>query len=140
MKIYIRNVFVFPIIYLLCVYCAQAEIAVIVHPNHALSELSEKEVKSIFLGKNRAFSNGEIAVPIMLKGDIKDKFTKSYLKKRPNQLTAYWSKLVFTGGGQPPKEVDSSSEMIELIGNNQNMIGFIDSGSINDTVKVVHKK
>ena len=36
-----------------------------------------------------------------------------------------------------PKEVDSDSEVIQLISNNPDLIGYIDKSSVTDSVKVI---
>jgi len=59
------------------------------------------------------------------------------LKKSASQLKAYWSKLLFTGKGTPPKEIGSDAEMVSLVASNPNMIGFVDAAAVNDSVKVV---
>jgi len=64
---------------------------------------------------------------------------KQILNKTESQLKAYWSKLVFSGQGQPPKVVDSSAEMLSLIAANPNMTGFVDVSEVNDSVKVISK-
>lgn len=54
-------------------------------------------------------------------------------------MKAYWSKLVFTGKGTPPQEVPGDAEVKALIGSNPSTIGYIDAGSVDASVKVVHK-
>ena len=56
-----------------------------------------------------------------------------------SQLKAYWSKLVFSGQGQPPKVVESSAEILTLVAANPNMIGFVDAAEVTPNVKVVGK-
>lgn len=114
---------------------ALAEVAVIVHPDNAAT-VSKGEITAIFLGKSKKFSSGSTAVPIGLDGPIKEEFNAKLLGKTSSQLKSYWSKLVFTGKAKPPKSY-STNEMLELIGNNSNMIGFIDKASVTASVKVV---
>lgn len=108
---------------------------VIVHPSNTAS-LDEKSISRIFLGKAKSFPGGGQAVPITLEDATADTFSKKVLNKSPVQLKAYWSKLLFTGKGQPPRVVKNDAEMIELVAANPNMIGFI-SGEGDGTVKVV---
>ena len=64
-------------------------------------------------------------------------FDSNVLSKSGSQLKAYWSKLIFTGKGSPPKEVSNDADVIDLISKNPSMIGYIDAASLNDTVKSV---
>ena len=88
-----------------------------------------------------AGSGGGQAIPINLSSNSPstNEFNEKALNKSNSQLKAYWSKLVFTGKGTPPKEVDSDAEMLSLISNNPSFIGYIDSSAVTDAVKVVAK-
>lgn len=116
----------------------QAGIAVIVNPNLPESQLSDSDVKRIFLGKDTAFPGGEEAIPIENNNasDLYAMFHQKVTRKSPKQLRAYWAKLTFTGKGVPPREV-SSEEVKKLVANNQNIIGYIDTSAVDDSVKVV---
>ncbi|MDT0582774.1 phosphate ABC transporter substrate-binding protein [Brumicola blandensis] len=112
--------------------------AVVVHPENT-SEIDYQLVKRIFLGKETAFSNGEVATVLTHSPDsaLRVEFDEAVLQRRTAAVDAYWSKLVFTGRGTMPKTVSSDQEMIELILQNKNAIGFIDTSSVNSDVKVV---
>ncbi|MFC7002694.1 hypothetical protein ACFQMB_15380 [Pseudobowmanella zhangzhouensis] len=66
-----------------------------------------------------------------------DEFNNKVLGKSSTQLKAYWSKLVFTGKGTPPKEATNDAQVLELIANNPNMIGYLDASALSADVKVV---
>ena len=112
-------------------------VTVIVHPSNAAS-LDKSAISRIFLGKAKSFPGGGPAVPITLDEGTagSEAFNGNVLNKSASQLKAYWSKLVFTGKGTPPKSVANDAEMIALISANPNMIGFIE-GSGDGSVKVV---
>lgn len=118
---------------------ASAEVAVIVHPSNA-NALDKTAITRIYTGKAKSFPDGKQVVPInQADGGTTDAFNKSVLNKSTSQLRAYWSKLIFTGKGAPPKVVNSEAEVIELVSSNPNIIGYIDAASVNDSVKVVAK-
>ena len=48
----------------------------------------------------------------------------------------YWSKLIFTGKGQPPRSAKPGRSQ-KLVANNPNTIAYIDKGSVDSSVKVV---
>ena len=48
------------------------------------------------------------------------------MRKTLPQLNSYWSRLIFTGRGQPPFAVSGNSEVLEFIASNPNMIGYVD--------------
>jgi len=119
---------------------AQAEIAIVVHPSNT-SDVDKTSLSRIFLGKAKSFSAGGQAVPINQteSSAITDEFNSKILKKSESQLKSYWSKLVFTGKGTPPKSVGSDAEVISLVSSNPNLIGYIDAASVTSAVKVVGK-
>lgn len=119
---------------------AFAETVIIVHPdNNAV--LDNKTIKRIFLGKQKSFPSGGEAIPLdQTKGSAaRDAFFGSILEKNEQQTKAYWSRLVFTGKGTPPKVVGDSAAIKEVVANNPSTIGYIDASVVDSSVKVVLK-
>ena len=119
-------------------YSAQAAVDVVVHPSNA-NAIDAGAIKKIFTGKSKSFADGSKALPITQSdgSSATDEFNQKVLNKSSSQLKAYWSKLVFTGKGIPPKDVASDADVLKLISTNPNMIGYVDVGSVNNSVKVV---
>lgn len=115
-----------------------AEVAIIVNPANS-ANLSEEDINGIFLAKMKSFPDGSPAIPINQEQSAESTkvFNEKVVKKTDQQLKAYWSKLVFTGQGTPPKEVNSDAEVIKLVTNNPNIIGYVDSGAVTGGVKVI---
>ncbi|HCU67137.1 MAG TPA: phosphate ABC transporter substrate-binding protein [Rheinheimera sp.] len=119
---------------------AFAEVAVIVHPSNN-NALDEATVAKIFLGREKSFADGKSVVPVSLSetAAASTAFNDTVLKKSSSQLKAYWSKLVFTGKGTPPKEITSDEEMIKLVATNPSLIGYVDASKVDASVKVALK-
>lgn len=117
-----------------------AEVAVIVNKSNNAT-ISTDDIERIFLGKDKSFSDGSSAIPVNLNTSaaVRESFDDKALGKSTNQTKAYWSKLVFSGKGNPPKEVDSEAEMIELVSKNPSVIGYVDASNVTDAVRVVTK-
>ncbi|PCJ16617.1 MAG: phosphate ABC transporter substrate-binding protein [Gammaproteobacteria bacterium] len=118
---------------------AHADIAIVVHPDNPLAQATSAEISKIFLAKTKTYSNGEkIKLLDLEEGDeLRDQFYKMVANKTPSQVKAYWSRLIFTGKGQPPQVLIDSDEIVEAIEENANGIGYIDPESITDSVKVI---
>jgi ABC-type phosphate transport system substrate-binding protein len=118
-----------------------AETAVIVSTSNVNASIDSDIVSRIFLGKTSDFPSGDQAIPVdQDEGSAtRDAFNNSVLGKNSSQLKAYWSRLIFTGKGTPPKEVGDDAAVKSLVAANPNMIGYIDSSAVDDSVKVVHK-
>ncbi len=118
-----------------------AEVAVIVHPSAGFDSLTEDDVSLLFLGKSKSFPNGSAATPVNQNegSAVRDKFNEGVCKKNASQYKAYWSQLVFTGKGTPPKDAGDDAAVKAAVAANPAMIGYIDAGAVDASVKVVFK-
>jgi len=127
----INNLFkVVALVSLLVCSSVQAEIIVVVNNANAAA-LTKNDVSRIFLGKMKKYTPVNMSSGNALRAE----FNKKALKKSSNQVKAYWSKLVFSGKGTPPKELASDAEIKAFVASNPNAIGYIDSASLDGTVK-----
>lgn len=118
---------------------AFADIVVIVSQKNPTQAISQDDVDKIFLGKLKLFPDGSSAIPLDMPANSREKkaFYESAIGKDDSQLRAYWSRIIFTGSGQPPKTVTSEADMLKLVAENPNTIGYIDKSQVNGSVKVV---
>lgn len=118
-----------------------AEVAVVVHPSSGIASLTEDDVSRIFLGKSKTFPNGAAAVPVNQDegAPARDKFNEAICKKNSSQYKAYWSQLVFTGKGTPPKDAGNDAAVKALVAANPNMVGYVDASVVDASLKVVYK-
>jgi len=118
-----------------------AETAVIVATSNGNGAIDKATISKIFLGKTKSFPDGSQAVPIDQNDGsaVRESFNSSLLGKSSSQLKSYWSRLIFTGKGTPPKQLGSDADIKSLVSSNPNMIGYIDSSAVDSSVKVVLK-
>ncbi len=118
---------------------ALADVAVIVHPTNQAA-VSDTDIKNFYLGRQKTFSSGETAILLSLEegNSNRSEFNSKVLGKTDAQLKAFWSKVLFTGKGTPPKDI-SHEEMLKLVATNPNMIGFVDASAVTPDVKVIAK-
>lgn len=118
---------------------AMADVVVVVSANSPVGTLSKSQVEDLFLGKTIRFPDGAVAVAIdQAEGSaVRDEFYDKIFGKSAAQIKAYWSKIIFTGRGQPPQSVSNTIEMMKRISANPNAIGYIDRNMMNDSVKAV---
>ena len=115
-----------------------AELVVVINPANA-NALDAKTVQRIFLGKDKKFADGNESIAINQVADtqIRQDFDQAVLGRSSSQVSAYWSKLVFTGKGIPPKEVANDAEVLDLVSKNLSVIGYVNKASVTDAVKIV---
>jgi ABC-type phosphate transport system substrate-binding protein len=118
---------------------AEADVVAVVSSKSAVTALSKSQVADIFLGKSARFPDGSQAVPIdQAEGTaVRDEFYSKFAGKSAAQIKAYWSKIIFTGRGQPPKAVSNSSETKKVVVANPNTIGYIEQNMVDASVRVL---
>ena len=116
-----------------------AELVVIVSARNPLSALRPEQVVDIFLAQTGRFPGGDevVALDLPLGSPLRDEFYSKVAAKSPALMKAYWTKMVFTGRGQPPRELTNSAAVRKMVADNPSMIGYIDRGALDASVKAV---
>lgn len=118
---------------------AAVELVVIVSSKSPVTALRPEQVADIFLGQIANFPGGLEAVALdqSIGSPERDEFyTKVASKSRP-LVKAYWSKMIFTGRGQPPREIGGSAAVRKMVADNPSLIGYIDKSALDASVKTV---
>jgi ABC-type phosphate transport system substrate-binding protein len=122
---------------------SQAGVAVVVGASSPLagSTMSEDDVNKIFLGKAKDH-NGVQVVPVDQNEGAasRDDFYTNVIKKSEAQLKSYWSRLIFTGKGQAPQVVGADADVKSMVSSNPNLVGYISSGAVDGSVKVLYQQ
>ena len=116
-----------------------AELVVIVSAKSPVTSLRPDQVADIFLAQTGRFPGGEqaVALDLPLGAPLRNEFYSTMAAKSPAMMKAYWTKMVFTGRGQPPRELASSAAVRRMVADNPAMIGYIDRAALDPSVKVV---
>jgi ABC-type phosphate transport system substrate-binding protein len=116
-----------------------ADVVAVVSSKSPITTLSKTQVIDIFLGKRTRFPDGSAAVPIdQVEGSAaRDEFYTRFAAMSAAQLKAFWSKIIFTGRGQPPMAVATSLEAKKLVIANPGAISYINRDLVDGDVKVV---
>lgn len=109
-----------------------ADVAVIVNPANS-EALDANAVSRLFLGKQKGLTPYNLP-----EGNaVRDEFDAKVLGKSSSQLKAYWSKLIFTGGGTPPKQLGDAAAVKAKVASDANAIGYIPADAVDSSVKVI---
>jgi ABC-type phosphate transport system substrate-binding protein len=116
-----------------------ADVVAVVSAKSTVGPLTKSQVADIFLGRVNRFPDGATAIPIDQPegSDARNQFYESFAGKSPAQIKAFWSKIVFTGRGQPPKAVADGAELKKLIAANPTAIGYIEASQVDATVRAL---
>ena len=127
------------VFFLAAMQTASAELVVIVNANASIDSLDKQTVADLFLAKKSSFPDGSDAVPVeqVENSGEREEFHEKVTGKSNHQLTSHWSRLVFSGKGKPPREFDSGAKILQLVSDNPEVIGYVDSSLVTPAVKVV---
>ncbi|WP_295989933.1 phosphate ABC transporter substrate-binding protein [Rugamonas sp.] len=118
---------------------AGPRMVVIVSAHSGLGELRADQVADIFLAQSGRFPDGAEAVALdqPLGSALREEFYMKVAAKSPALMKAYWTKMIFTGRGQPPRELPGSAEVRKMVAANPKLIGYIDRAELDASVKAV---
>jgi len=115
------------------------EFVVVVSPKNPLVSLQQEQVAALFLGQVARFPDGADAqtLDLPLGSAVRDTFYHQVAGKSPAMMKAHWTRMVFTGHGQPPREVAGSIAVRRMVAENPTMIGYIDRHALDASVKAL---
>lgn len=118
---------------------ARAEVVVVVSVENPVESLSRPELVDIYLGRLNTFPNGQSIVPVNQRESSPAylEFYRSYLGRTLAQIKAHWSKLIFSGRGQPPRAVADNKAMAEFVAKNPRAIGYLSHELVDKRLRVV---
>lgn len=118
---------------------ASAELVVIVSARSPAPQLSSEQVAAIFLGQAGRLPDGSevVALDQRIGSGERNQFYQQVTGKTPALLKAHWSKMLFTGRGQPPREAADTASVRRMVADNPSMIGYIDRSALDSSVRPV---
>jgi ABC-type phosphate transport system substrate-binding protein len=118
---------------------AMADVVAVVAARSPVTALTRNQVLDIFLGRVNRYPDGTNASPIdqAAGSTLRDEFYSKVAGQTSAQMLAYWSKIIFTGRGQPPPTVANDAEMKKRIRDNPAAIGYIDRAMVDESLRIV---
>ena len=118
---------------------ASAELVVIVSARGPAQALNSDQIAAIVLGQSGRFPDGAEAVALdqRIGSQERNQFYQQVAGKTPALLKAHWSKMVFTGRGQPPREAPDNTAVKRMVADNPAMIGYIERSALDASVRPV---
>lgn len=105
---------------------AAEEMAVVTAAKGPIVTLERDTAEQLYLGRRSVLADGQ---PVQLldlpAGPERDRFYQLLTGKRPSQIRAYWSRLVFTGRALPPREVASIDDVRRILLENPGTVGYL---------------
>lgn len=124
--------------YLLAGAC-HAEIAVVASKASPIDKLDGHEVADIFLAKTNYLRDGSRVTPLELRENpFRASFYRDISGKTLPQINSYWTTLIFTGKGKPPRNVEALEQLVELLESSPNAITYLPLEQVSGTLKVLY--
>jgi ABC-type phosphate transport system substrate-binding protein len=128
-----KTLFVLVLGQLLLASVARADEIVVIGNPAAATPLTKEQAADLFLGK----SPGMKLIDQPASAPIKAAFYQQVSGHDLSQVKATWSRLIFTGKAQPPKELADSAAVKKAVAADPKTIGYIEKSAVDGTVKVV---
>ena len=114
------------------------DVVLVANQGVKISEITNADLRAIFMGTRTRFADGSHAVPVTLKGGpVHEVFLKTHIGESPEEFRSEWRKVVFTGQGAMPKAFDSESDLIEYVGSTPGAVGYVSRISSQNRVKIL---
>lgn len=118
---------------------ASAEVVVIVNASSSVNSATAEDIQQLFLGKRSNIGGVELTPIDQSEGnEARESFYAKVVNRTPTQLNAYWSRLIFTGKGKPPKQYFDDAEVVETVLEEEDAVGYIDSSAVTEGIKVIY--
>ena len=118
---------------------ANADLAIIAHPDYDGGELNEEAVKKLFLGELKTYPSGHTALPANHAVGSPDRkaFFEYVLGMGETRHKRYWARKISVGKKEAPVELNSYEEVLEWVASNPLGITYIDKSVADESVKVL---
>ncbi|MGY0615635.1 hypothetical protein [Vibrio sp. FJH11] len=118
------------------------DLVVIVNKENPLNTLTKHQLIDLFMGRTPYFPSGGAVVKLDApsSSEVRKAFYHSLVDMSLTEVNAYWARLMFSGRATPPMQVPQEQDIVKLVANNSNAIGYVPKGSYgegNNDVKVV---
>ncbi|HWW13045.1 MAG TPA: hypothetical protein VN310_00160 [Candidatus Dormibacteraeota bacterium] len=114
------------------------DVVLVANKGVKISEITDADLRGIFMGTRTRFADGSHAVPVTLRGGpAHEVFLRNHLSEGPEEFRSQWRKVVFTGQGAMPKTFDSESALIEYVAATPGAIGYVSRISSQVGVKLL---
>lgn len=116
------------------------DIAVVVHADTPISDLSLAEVRRVLLGE-RQYWNAKLPVVLLMRAPVareRDVVLRVIYQMSESQFQQYWVAKIFRAeAASPPKIVYSNDMQLELVAALPGAIAFVDSRNVRSGMKVI---
>jgi hypothetical protein len=106
---------------------------IVVVMGSSAAPLTRDQVADVYLGRSSALKPLDLPEANL----SRDAFYKKATDRDTAQVKAVWARIIFTGQGQPPKQLPDAAAVKKAVASDPKMIGYIEKSDLDPSVKVV---
>ena len=120
-------------------FASDPTLAVIVHPEVEVKQLSDVELESIFLTERRYWSGTRPIIPFNLapRSEERALFDRVVLRMEPEAIARYWLDRRVRSGNPPPRQAPDPMTVGRLVAKLPGAIGYIPESFVTHEVRVL---
>ncbi|RRJ82832.1 hypothetical protein [Aestuariirhabdus litorea] len=118
-------------------YAEQTQI--IAHPGVPVSYLSFQQLKAIFTSKQSVWPTGERISLFVLPAShpLQKAFCAEQMRLYCYQLERSWQRLLYSGFGTPPQQVEDERQLVQKVASTPGAIGFARKDYVDTQIKII---
>jgi hypothetical protein len=102
---------------------------VVAHPDFPARSVGRGELSALYLRTRRTLADGTpVQVHDAQDPALREAFQLALLGRSPVQMHAYWSRMVFSGAGRPPPQLDTAALLAQLRADST-ALGYLPAGA-----------
>ena len=106
---------------------AHADFYIVAQAGSPQAAMTQKQAVDLFMGRNRALSNGDFALMLDLPRDHPGRaaFYEALTGLNAAQVNSYWARLLFSGQNMPPRALADEAMVLDALRRNPNAVGWV---------------
>ena len=104
-----------------------AAFRIVVHASNPLESITRAELSAIYMKRMRSWRDGREIVPVdqPASSPVRERFSRAIHGKNVAYVTRYWQRLIFSGRGIPPRQLQNDAAVLELVKHSRDAIGYV---------------
>ena len=117
---------------------ASNDVVVISHPS--VVKLDAATLQKVYTGKVMEVDGVAVTAVNAKQGSVvRTRFLRAFLNQDEDKYTGYWTVRRYIGKGAPPRELPSSTDVIDFVKSTPGAIGYIDEADLKPGINVLLK-
>jgi ABC-type phosphate transport system substrate-binding protein len=120
-------------------WAQNGECRVVINIDNEIGAMEKTRISKIFLKQITKWDDGSTIEPVDQDSGsvVREAFSKDLHGRSVSSIKSYWQRIIFSGRGSPPPELDSDAKVIQFVSSRRGAIGYVSTSARLDGVKVL---